>query len=272
MSSNANWRSWVIPASVSAWASRHSGQQTIFDDSFGSWTEAERASGGYNHQKILDQVTSATTEVLAGNACFERDGITFPLPDFRWPLIAGLLSVAAREGSIRVLDFGGSLGSTFWQHRSLLHGIDTTWAVVEQPEFVLAGQQLDQSEVRFFNTIQSATAEMSPNVVLLSSVLQYLPDPDSVLNELLRTQASTIILDRTPMSEAVENIPCIQQVPKNIYSASYPAWVFSRQWLQHQLADWEIVAEFPGIELPSVTKHGVAFSWDGLIARRVPHD
>jgi hypothetical protein len=42
--------------------------------------------------------------------------------------------------------------------------------------------------------------------------------------------------------------------------------------LRAQLAGWEIIAEFDGIEPVGRTKKGVHFSWDGLIARRKNND
>ena len=92
------------------------------------------------------------------------------------------------------------------------------------------------------------------------------------MGELLATPANTIIIDRTPISSAKTNIACLQVVPQHIYSGSYPAWVFSRDWLHDQLAGWEIVAEFAGIEPAGKTQSGVEFQWDGLIARRITND
>jgi putative methyltransferase (TIGR04325 family) len=227
-----------------------------------------RQSTGYDQQLILDRVTEATNTVLRGEAAFERDSITFANPEFRWPVIAGLLSVAARESELRVLDFGGSLGSTFWQHRPLLDGVEVRWAVVEQENFVNEGRKLDQQDVSFFESIDAAVREISPNVILISSVLQYMPDPGKILQELLSAQANTLIIDRTPMSDSVANIACIQVVPPSIYPASYPAWILSRDWLKRELTGWQLVTEFGGIEPAGVTTSGVSFSWDGLIARR----
>jgi putative methyltransferase (TIGR04325 family) len=272
MNPNASWRSWVIPPAISAWANNRLGNAIRFDDSCGTWESAAKSSGGYKQQEIIRKVQASTAAVLRGEALFERDGVLFNYPDYRWPVAAGLLSVAARDGSLRVLDFGGSLGSTYWQHRNLFRGVDIEWGVVEQSEFAQAGKQLEQNEVRFFESIQAASTEIFPNVVLLSSVLQYLPDPYTVLEELLRTQANTLIIDRTPVSEESENIACIQKVPRDIYPASYPAWVFSRSWLLNQFSGWDLVAQFDGIEPTSTTSSGISFSWDGFITRRKSHD
>jgi len=263
-----SWRSWVVPTGVSEWAALRSKHLTQFDDSGGTWEAAKAQSSGYDANEILIKVRAGTEAVLREDAAFERDGVAFESSEYRWPVLAGLLEVAAREGELKVLDFGGSLGSVYWQHRNFFTGIKVSWGVVEQPEFVTAGNKLNQNSIHFFPSVTDYLKSETPNVVLLSSVLQYLPNPEQILHELLAIPASTLILDRTPMSATVSNIPCLQVVPQHIYAGSYPAWVFSKDWLRSQLAGWEILAEFDGIEPAGQTKRGVHFKWDGLIARK----
>ena len=266
------WRSWLVPAGVSDWANQRSRHRTQFDDTFPSWENAATQGSGYGAGEILTRVQSSTAAVLSGEAAFERDGVVFTAPQYRWPVLAGLLEVAAREGELRVLDFGGSLGSLYWQHREFLSGGKVSWSVIEQPAFVAVGNSLNQDCVDFFPNVTQYLESMSPNVILLSSVLQYLPNAEQTLQELLATPANCLIIDRTPMSDLHANIAALQVVPKHIYSSSYPSWIFSRPWLRDQLAGWEIVSEFAGIEPEGNTKKGVHFSWDGLIARRKNHD
>jgi len=263
-----SWRSWVVPTGVSEWAALRSKDLTQFDDSGGSWGAAQAQSSGYDANEILLKVQASTEAVLRGDAAFERDGVAFASSEYRWPVLTGLLEVAAREGELKVLDFGGSLGSLYWQHCKFFTGMKVSWGVVEQPSFVTAGKELDQNSVNFFPSITDYLKSETPNVIILSSVLQYLPKPEQILQELLSTPANTVILDRTPMSATVSNIPCLQVVPQHIYAGSYPAWVFSKDWLCTQLKGWEILAEFAGIEPEGRTKKGIHFAWDGLIARR----
>ncbi len=269
---SVSWRSWVVPTGVSEWAALRSRHLTQFDDSFGTWEAAQAQSSGYDANEILAQVQASTEAVLRGDAAFERDGVAFISPEYRWPVLAGLLEEAARKGELKVLDFGGSLGSVYWQHRKFFTDVKVSWGVVEQTEFITAGKGLNQSSVDFFPSVTDYLKSGTPNVILLSSVLQYLPNPEQTLRELLATTANTVILDRTPMSAALSNIPCVQVVPQHIYAGSYPAWVFSEKWLHTQFAGWEVIAEFEGIEPAGRTKKGVHFSWDGLIAQRKNND
>jgi len=262
----------VVPTGVSNWAAQRSKYLTQFDDSGGTWEAAQAQSSGYDAGEILGRVKTSTQAVLRAEAAFERDGVAFAAPQYRWPVLAGLLEVAARDGELKVLDFGGSLGSLYWQHRKFFAGLKVSWGVVEQPEFAAVGQELDQSSIDFFPSVTDYLKSETPNVVLLSSVLQYLPNPEQTLRELLATPADTVILDRTPISTVTSNVPCLQVVPQHIYAGSYPAWIFSNTWLRNQLAGWEVVAEFDGIEPAGQTKNGIHFSWDGLIAQRKTND
>ena len=245
----------------------------VFDDRVGSWSAAREQSTGYDEQMIVEQVTQATQTVLAGRAAFERDGVTFTQPEYRWPIAyalqraAGAPSVQAR-GQMRVIDIGGSLGSLYWQHRNLLPDVDISWTVIEQPAFVTAGRALRTKEVEFAESIDDLGPETGGDVALFSSVLQYLDDPWTVLRAVMASGVNQLVIDRTPFHDGTRDIATVQHVPAHIYAASYPAWILSRSRLESELADWRILAEFPGIEPAMRTRSGVAFTWSGCIAER----
>lgn len=259
----------VTPPIVSRMAARQRGGVTRLVDGFATWPAAVAAAGTYSEESILERVRTATDDVRAGKAAFERDGVLFDSIEYRWPVVAGLMWQAARDhGSLRVLDFGGSLGSTFRQYQALVRDLDVRWAVVEQPSFVNAGRAYSDDVLSFHESIEQANAEIAPNVVLLSSVLQYLPDPHEVLASLAATSASIVIIDRTPLSSSPLDIPVVQVVPESIYRASYPAWVLSRSRLLSSLEGWRLLDEFAGIEPAMTVAHGTPVSWSGLLLER----
>jgi putative methyltransferase (TIGR04325 family) len=182
-----------------------------------------------------------------GEAAFERDSVAFQRVEYAWPLLAALLWVASKSrGELRVLDFGGSLGSTFYQNRAFLAGLrEVRWSVVEQPGHVEVGRREFQDEqLRFYTTVETAAAESAPNVVLLSSVLQYLDRPHEILGRILDLRCEHVLLDRTTVWDGAEDRLCVQRVPPDIYDASYPCWVFSEAGLVSQLTDagYEVIA------------------------------
>jgi putative methyltransferase (TIGR04325 family) len=87
------------------------------------------------------------------------------------------------------------------------------------------------------------------DVLLLSSVLQYLPDPLEFIRSLLALGFSTIILDRVPFMNDGSTRLTVQQVPEWIGRASYPAWFFSESRLVAVFAaEYDIVASWPAID------------------------
>jgi putative methyltransferase (TIGR04325 family) len=243
--------------------------QLRFIDGFADWQAAQDASTGYSQGSILERVASATDEVVAGRAAFERDAVTFDRVEYRWPVAAALLWAATRhDGRLRVLDFGGSLGSSYRQQERLLRGVDVQWGVVEQPGFVEAGRAYEDGRLRFFETIEACCAELQPTVALLSGVLQYLPSPHAILDQVSRSGIEILVIDRTPFTDRADDLPTVQEVPPTIYPASYPAWLLSRERLLAGLAGWELLDEFPSFEPSLTTKGGVPFSWHGMLLAR----
>ena len=80
--------------------------------------------------------------VVDGRAAYERDSVLFEEVEYVWPLLASLMWVGARHlGSLNVLDFGGSLGSTYFQNRIFLATLPSVrWNIVEQPRHVEVGR------------------------------------------------------------------------------------------------------------------------------------
>ncbi len=178
----------------------------------------------------------------------ERDSVLLEKPPYSFPVLAGLLLAAiGQRDNLSVLDFGGSLGSTYHLYRPLLSDLASIrWSVVEQASFVACGRaEFESAELRFYYTVEECLQHEQPSVVLISSTLQYLEDPHSVLAKILAHNFEYIILDRVSFTPGEQDLLTVQVVPKTIYSASYPAWIFSRARLLGALeARYSQLAEF----------------------------
>jgi putative methyltransferase (TIGR04325 family) len=246
--------------------------RVVFEDFAGDWVAAQERATGYGTNEILQRVLSASLDVAEGRAVHERDSVTFDRIEYAWPVLAALLWSAARQdGRLRVIDLGGSLGTSYRQNRRFLADIrEVSWAIVEQPQFVAAGRLHFEDEIlTFHDTVESAAASR-PDIALLSSSLQYLPDPRAALGALSETGVTTLIIDRTPTHVGETDRITLQHVPPNIYPATYPAWIFSRKRLQDELERlrWQLVEEFAAPEQPMQTSEGIEFRWIGLVCRR----
>jgi len=270
MTSRSLLRAWTPPALLSL-LHRVTGRQLRFVGRPIDWDDATRRSAGYDANEIIAKVIAATREVVSGRARYERDGVLFDVPDYPFALLAGLLRAADAEARLDVIDFGGSLGSTYRQCRPLLDRlVGLRWWVVEQPAFVAAGQaEFSTDELRFVNLVDEVPRGGGASVVLASSVLQYLRDPAEALAAFAASGAGHLVIDRTPVSDQPVDRLCVQVVPRHIYAASYPCWIFSRQRLVEALSrDWRLVCEFPCPERTARTDDGLAFEFRGFILER----
>jgi putative methyltransferase (TIGR04325 family) len=86
---------------------------TSFEGSYNTWQEADAHCNGYDNMDILEKVLFATLKVKNGEAVYERDSVIFDQIEYSWPVLTGLMWAAAQNsGCLKVLDFGGSLGSS----------------------------------------------------------------------------------------------------------------------------------------------------------------
>ncbi|MDP3444563.1 MAG: methyltransferase, TIGR04325 family, partial [Ignavibacteria bacterium] len=219
---------------------------------FKTWEEAKSKTTGYDSAIILDKVRDSINRVKEGLSVYERDSVIFDTIQYSWPLLTGLMMAAARDGGkINVLDFGGSLGSTYYQNKKFLaHFNDVVWSIVEQEHFVKIGKEsFENSILKFYPTITDCIKEQSPNVIVLSSVIQYLENPYHFIDSLIdETQANFILIDRTPFS--TEERIAIQTVPSSIYKASYPCRIFNLEKFKNQFSEkgYSFVEEFDAVD------------------------
>jgi len=218
---------------------------------YSSWEQACHNSTGYDSDSILKSVKDALLKVKSGEAVYERDSVIFDDVHYSWPLLVGMLWIASCNGnSLNLLDFGGSLGSSYFQNRMLLaHLQEFTWSVVEQEKFVECGREYFEDHVlKFYYTIEECLEEHSPEVILLSSVLPYIEQPYELLARVLRHKFPYIIIDRTPLICGEADRLTVQHVPPEIYEASYPAWILGKDKLVSLFrSDYEMVATFDAI-------------------------
>jgi putative methyltransferase (TIGR04325 family) len=204
-----------------------------FEGDYATWQDARRASGGYDKENIVRRVYEAELEVKNGHAADARDGVPFEEMQFSLPVMAALTRAAARRGGvIRVVDFGGAFGGLYRQYKALAVPGTVFWTVVEQESFVGLGRaQFQNAELGFVATLEEALAAGRPDVLLLSSVLQYLSEPYAMVSKVTDSGAPHVVIDRTPCSELDRDVLTVQTVPPAIYRASYPCWIFSRERL-----------------------------------------
>ncbi len=246
--------------------------QIYFSGDYSDWAQAASQASGYDQREILEKAVSATLAVKSGNAAAQRDGVLLDKIPYNFPLITTLLSAALQDRNrLNVLDFGGSLGSSYFDNRGFLETVsDFNWSTIEQPQFVAAGRaHLASNELHFFETIEDCARHFRPNVIVLSGVLQYLPDPWEKLQTLRQLGSLYIFVDRTAFTVSDSDRLTIQHVPGWIYEASLPSWFLSETKFLKWVSDsgYKIICEFPALD--SYSLPGAEVSFKGLICRKV---
>lgn len=263
-------RRWLPPVVIESFGALLK-KSTRYSGSYSEWAAASAQASGYDAAEILEKVKQAVLQVRNGAAVYERDSVLFDHVQHSYPVLAGMLRAAAEHGNrLSVLDFGGSLGSSYFQCRDFLSVInDLQWGIVEQENFVQCGREsLQTAQLQFFHTIHECLQHMTPNAVLLSSVLQYIESPGTVLAELMEKDIPYIIVDRTPFSAALADRITVQHVPPSIYPASYPCRIFSRQrFLGLFQGRYEMIAEFDSNDA-GASVSGLEFTFSGMILRK----
>jgi len=213
-----------------------------------NWEELTALSGGYEADNILEITKNSLLKIKNGEAVYERDSVLFDKKIYPYSLISTILYTAIEcGGNLNIIDFGGSLGSTYYQVRDLIPAaVNVHWSVVEQKEYVRCGKTFFQDEVlKFHFDIGESMAEKKADVLLLSSVVQYLENPHDFLEQIRAFRFKYILFDRTSFIQGDQpDRLTLQIVPPEIYNARYPAWFFNEKKLLKHFSDYEIKAEF----------------------------
>ncbi len=195
---------------------------------YNSWEEAEKKCTGYDSEIIFEKVKKAAGEVRDGKAAYERDSVLYSAPECSRPLEKAVNTMfKSKKSGLNIIDFGGSLGSTYFQNRPNVGDKISNWCIIEQKQFVKEGKEnFEDGTLHFYDKIGDCKYKEEVDLLILSSVLQYIRDPYALLDKLLATNPAGIFIDRTPFIKGDDRIT-IQKVHPKIYKASYPCWFFN---------------------------------------------
>ena len=242
-----------------------------FKYGFKDWESASNQIGmTYAHQTILERVRDSALKVKSGEYPYERDGFLFNelIPNWQLLSLFYYYLTNSQERSLRVLDFGGGLGTTYYQFKNSfnLQNVKVKWCVVEQPNFVKAGiSDFASDELFFENDVESCELE-GQFIALLIGVLQYLESPSEYLESIIDSKPEYIFIDATPFSNLDISSISIQIVPKSIYEAGYVAHVFSwNELLPHFQGHYTVLHTWTCADQPDLRN-----TYRGAIFKRKP--
>ncbi len=226
---------------------------------FKSWAEASAQCTGYSEKDILEKLIHSQRVVSEGRATFERDTVLFFKEEYNFPVLASLFRTTKQD--LSVVDFGGALGSTFFQNRKALESLISKWAVVEQPQFVEAGiREFQDERLVFFSDLKEAVQSIRPQVLFSSSTLQYLEKPFEMIEKMILLDVPFILLDRISFHQFPQTRLTVQKVPEEIYDASYPSWFFKEEdFLKAFQKKYELIWDFQNQDVADVPSYFKGF-------------
>lgn len=209
--------------------------------SYESYQEALCFSSGYDQPTIVDKVAKGVEHVLQGTSLYERDGTTFN--DRPKELdIYSLLKQHIQDTDI-IVDFGGGLGGLYINFPEIFPP-SSRYVVVECHQMASKGRTLASKyrlPIEFYDS--SPTFDLKSDIIIFSSVLQYVPDPWKVLTQWVSLHKPRLILiDRTVFSDTADSSNWSLQDNGDYYDhpVSYPI---------HLLSFERLVAELHGYRL-----------------------
>jgi putative methyltransferase (TIGR04325 family) len=234
-----------------------------------NWDEAIRLTKSYADDATLNQLKEAALEVSKGGKPYERDGVVFDRILYSRGLAMHLLRLSMESGSsLRVLDFGGGAGSSYYQNRALLKSVNNlSWTIIEQPELALFGRENISEKGLLFHDDLDKVDSSPDDVFLISGVIQYLKEPSAILHKILARKPRCIIFDRTSFIRGTSHRLTVQKLPESLYEASYPCWFFNERQFEEALSgDYRLVDEFESFADPERLVDGeVVGYWKGKV-------
>jgi putative methyltransferase (TIGR04325 family) len=208
-----------------------------------TYEQAKAKCAGYDEHHILQRIIDTTHKVKNGEAVYERDGIIYDNIKVNFHLLSTLLLIAGKNNNkLTLIDFGGSLGTSYYQNIGYLsHLTELNWCIIEQPQFVDAGKAAFENEhIKFYNSIEDCiSAHPRPDLVLLSGSLQYMSDPYEVLKAIQTFKIPYVLIDLIGYNDKKQDRITIQHVPPVFYGieASYPCTFVNKDKLESQLSE-----------------------------------
>lgn len=143
---------------------------------------------GYEDHSLVDVVVRKTCTIC------EADRIDDVLAgETLLPTLAGV-AIAGAHDPIHVLDFGGAAGLHYLVAKQAFPRKRFRWAVIETAEMANAAAHLANEELRYFTDLKDGKHWLQRiDLMHCVSALQYVPEPESILESLVRAGAPSML-------------------------------------------------------------------------------
>jgi len=178
---------------------------------FESFSDAMSACGGAYEDTVLTEVVAEKTKRLV--QLLDSNPVQL---DHETAQRLALIHSCIPSVQATVIDVGGACGYYFHLYNRTFRATRLkSWRVVETTSMVAAAKErrFDNGILSFSNQLAGSvriTADV-PDLVLLSSSLQYFSSPAETLGTLISLGPKSIIITRTPFSSSPERLISVQK-------------------------------------------------------------
>ena len=234
-----------------------------FEGPFASWALAVAQSQTWDAPEITELFLRSALAAKEGKIACEHDGLPYKDPSYSYTMLAFLLLATARDGGLNIIDFGGGLGSGYFQNARLLRLMSSPvrWNIVERPIFVKLGIEHFQNDaLRFHSSLGEAIARSKSNSLIFSGSLQYVEEPFALIDEAAQSAITILAFDNTLTWGKPDDGIFLQRPPKTHYRATFACRCFSKHRFIARLAElgFALVEDF-------TRNHPADFCFSGMI-------
>jgi putative methyltransferase (TIGR04325 family) len=176
----------------------------------------EKYEQGYDEMDvahiILEKTKAYREQIVSEPMVIDR-------PDNYYVLLGILIALENKQSDeLQVIDFGGGSGVHYFFVRAFLENkVKIRWHVVETPALVQASKELENNELKFFDSVSAAVQSLTGVDLMHSSgALQCTPDPYQSLRELIAANARVMLLSRVGLTRGSHDVPVLRESSLNM--------------------------------------------------------
>lgn len=221
-----------------------------FSGKYSEFNEALQNSTSYESPAIVEDYILEFKKIVS-----ERQQLNYLNFDSRSVRILAALRLAENGLSnkkIRVLDYGGGLGTHYFKVFEPLKDFLEDYVILETPLVAERFSELNK-QIEYVTELEN-TAPMSFDICLASCSIPYVENPYLTLAEIMKC-SKYLILDRMPFVDSINSdVLKLQKSKTSKHSrVSYPAWLMSRskflsfcdEYGHEIISTWEVPEDRP---------------------------
>jgi putative methyltransferase (TIGR04325 family) len=229
-----------------------------------NWESAVSRSSGYQSPQTISTIEGSDPVVDKWTA--DQNFLGNRYLQVASAILSGLnFEKLKSDTPLRVLDIGGGLGEYFFLLKKYQPKIKLEWLILETPALcqLAKTKQIATPGVSWTDALNDPN--QSFDIVLLSSVIQYVEKPFELIETAMR-KAPLLIFNRLPLSTNSHNLVCIQRPGLLETKGSYPVHILSERVVisylsarGHIMSRWQVPEDIAVVRFRKIMNQGLTF-------------